>query len=66
MRNGSSYTEIRTLPWILAPQRSRFTHYYFYIRDETLDFATKHWISRRNTGFRDETLDFATKHWARW
>jgi len=21
---------------ILAPQRSRFTHYYFYIRDETL------------------------------
>src|SRR5205085_11202634 len=23
-------------PRILAPQRSRFTHYYFYIRDETL------------------------------
>ena len=36
---GSAYRNIppRTrIHRILAPQRSRFTHYYFYIRDETL------------------------------
>jgi len=39
--SGQFYPQI---PWrtldpnhrILAPQRSRFTHYYFYIRDEVL------------------------------